>query len=222
MQTLTYEQTLEFLKHYLEGLLQLGSIEPLRKMAETDSTPVGLAAKSFYEYQISGIPPDSAVVMVQPAFPYRVSLLVALGFQQSNIDLVMTDLIKVLENGPREQQIEALLVGLIEKYSHLKTDEICFSCASQEINKINKRSELESAQLVIVDYGEGCLRQRFVGAKLVEFRTAAIPAVYSTLKQTFEKLSMGDKTSDISVNSIGTNTFKVKSECRSYTVEFLV
>jgi hypothetical protein len=164
MRILTNDETLELLRPYLKGILQVGLIEPLLKIAENGSSQVSLAAKSLYRFQLAGILPESAIMLMQPALPNRVARLLAAGFEQSNVDLVMGEAIKVLEANDDSITMNELLDGLLEKCSSLTTEEICQYCAGQEIEKLKKRSEIEGANFVVVDYLDGFLRQRFSGS----------------------------------------------------------
>lgn len=221
MHTLTNQETLEFLRPYLAGIKRAGLLEPLLKIAETASAQVSLAAKSFYSIQMAGIAPQAAVFMVQPALPYRVAHLIAAGFEQSNLDYVLADTIKILESDRCDADIEKSLYAVLEKHSNLTTEETCIHCASEEIEKLKRRSEVEGASLVVVDYSEGFLRQRFVSTKLVEVKTAAIPAVYATLKQTLKNLSVDLKNDDRTVASLSEFAFKVETSSRSLIIEFV-
>jgi hypothetical protein len=220
MHNLTSTETLEFLTAYYRGILDVGLLEPLLKIGEASNTQLGLAAKSFYGFQISGFTPQVAVTMMEPQFPYRVGLLIALGFEQSKLDFVIADTIKAFETCNGNEQLEQDLDALLEKYSHLTTADICLHCSTGEIQKLLNRSEVERSNTVILQYRDGYLKQKYIATKLVEIQESAIPAAYRSLKKTLSDFAASEKPSMV-VKSFGDLEYEIVTERKCLRIKFV-
>ncbi|GEM_PF-5148629 len=221
MQELNSKETINFLKPYYQGILKKGLLDPLLEIANSGTGKPNRAARTFYDAQATGILPQVAIKLMKPRLPFRVELLFGVGFEQSRLDYVLEDVIHAYQSNIEIEALDQALDNLLDKYSHLTTEEICSHCSISEIRKLIRRAEMEQANTVIVYYRDGYLVQKFLSAKLVEVREAAIPAVYKSFKQVFAKdRVVTGEDFKISIIPLLKSQYKVKSKKLSFRVLF--
>lgn len=222
MDTLTQSETHEFLKLYYSGIISEGLLTPLLKMSEATRRPIAAAAKSFYKLQVSGVLPQTAVHMMSPRLPQSVALLISLGFENSNLDFVLADLIDITAS--QISQNPESYSALHEKHSTLTNDEICTRCARGEIDKLFRRATAEKAQLVWLEHRDGFLRQKFASVKFVEIIEPAIPAVFDSIQKLFAELAQSDIRDDVDalfVKPLGDGEYQVSTLNQILLVSFV-
>lgn len=192
MKELSTKEILEFFQPYHRGILAKGLFAPLEEIMETGSAAVQASAKSLYETQASGVPPQVAFQLMRPKLPSRVEHLIHLGFEQSKLDLVTADILEVYEQTTDDAEPVAQLDSLFQKYSTSSHEETCFHCATRELTKLLQRAAVENASLVVLCYQEGYLVERFISTKLVEVREHAVFAVYQKMQELLHEASVGE------------------------------
>ncbi|MGZ3770955.1 MAG: hypothetical protein ACXVCP_15610 [Bdellovibrio sp.] len=220
MEILNHFETIQFLEVFLTGLLEVGLLEPLQKLSESELSNVKRAAHSLYNEMVGGKVPQVAISLMVPRFSPIVEALIINGFEQSNVDMVLSDIIKIYK-GAKEELDEALQ-KLLDHYSPLKTDALCIECSANEIQKLYDRALVENAKEVIVSYQSGHLVQKYIAAKLVTVTEPAIPAVYRTLRKTLMELKTlsGKKALDIEIQIHSDNSFQTTFKNQSLIISF--
>ncbi len=185
MKNLNRFEAAEFLETFLQGLLEVGLFEPLQKLESSGTSHVKNAARSLHQFLVAGMTPQVAVCLMEPRFPSKIESLIVCGFEQSNIDYVLKDILQASKSATSEGQLDFSLDELLSRYSHLKTETICIECWTHEIEKIFRRARAEQASQVILSLQNGHFLQKYISTKLVTVTEPAIPAVYLTVQRAF-------------------------------------
>lgn len=193
MENLNRAETYEFLETFLSGLLEVGLLQPLQRLEESKNVRIVSAARTLYAALVTGLTPQVAVGFMSPRFRSTVELLIINGFEQSNIDFVLKDILSAYQAFDGDDELGKTLEDLLEKYTPLKTDAICIACWTNEIQKLFRRAHAERSDQVILSWEEGRLVQKYIAAKLVTLTEPAVPAVYVSLQNAILDLSKQGK-----------------------------
>lgn len=222
MENLNRFEAVEFLETFLKGLLDVGLFEPLQKLESSGTSNVKSAARSLHQFLVAGMPPQVAICLMEPRFPSKIESLVVCGFEQSNIDYVLKDVLHACNSAADESKLDTLLNELLSRYSPMKTQTICIECWTHEIEKIFRRARSEQASQVILSIQNAHFVQKYISAKLVTLSEPAIPAVYLTVKRAFIDLSQQPQknTLNLKIKKLSNLQYQAASENQVLTVSF--
>lgn len=223
MENLNRAETTEFLEIFLKGLLEVGLLEPLQRLQQSEMPRIKSAAHSLHAALVAGVTPQVAIGLMAPRFHPTVESLIISVFEQSNIDFILRDIVSAHRSFEDNGQLDKAFEDLLERYSPLKTEAICIECWSNEIQKFFKRANVEQSAQVILSWENGYLVQKFIAAKLVTITEPAIPAVYLTLKKTVSDFAkQGVQNSlNIDVTNISKNQYQMTSKSQTLIVSFV-
>lgn len=222
MQTLSKLETTQFLEAFLKGLLDVGLLEPLQDLGKSQSPKIKAAAESLQSALVDGLTPQTAVGLMSPRFHPMVEALIVYGFGQSNIDFILSDIIKAYKTFDDGENLNKALGDLLERYSPLTTEVICLDCWSNEIQKILARANAEQSAQVILSSENGHLVQKYISAKLVTISEPAIPAVYETLRKVFSDLTKPsvENSLGLDMKCLSKDRYQINLKSRSLIVSF--
>lgn len=220
MKQLTYSEACQFLEVYWRGILQDGLFASLKELGQSQNKTIKESAQTFLHHQVAGFSPQVSVSLMTPRFPRKIELLITMGFEQSNIDFILGDVVEILKANP-ESEVESRLEALIAKYSPLKTESICLECCQNEIKKIFARATAEKAEQVYLSYENSFIVQRYLATKLVIVQELAAEFVYTMLKKSINgnDRALG-KALQLDISSRSDGTFFVSQNGRTLQIGF--
>ncbi|MCR9203752.1 MAG: hypothetical protein NXH75_04180 [Halobacteriovoraceae bacterium] len=221
LEVLSYRETLQFLEVYFNGVMTEGLLQPLIKMRnEQDS--VGRLSHSLFKKIMDIQSPQEAIDYINPCFPKSVSRILKYGFDSSTLDIVIQQLINIL----KDTYIENIERGLSTfEFKEINTDSICLGCAHEELEKIFKRSEIESASMVYLQQEGDFFTQKYVSIKPVCISEATVPGVCMKLEQVLKnssdsQLSLLGEEKKVTVNQVNEKSYFLNIGERNITVIF--
>lgn len=221
MNTLNRFETAEFLETFHKGILQSGLFEPLRQLEDSGTSLVKQAAQSLQESLVAGATPQVAVALMSPQLPSIVRTLIINGFEQTNIDFILNDIVKAYKSHEDDEHLAKSLEATLDHYSPLKTEAICIECWSSEMQKILKRAQTEQSSQVILSFENGHLVQKFIAVKLVTITEPAIPAVYETLRKSFSDLARQNNQNSLSVEIKTISAYQYQMIAKDQTLKVI-
>jgi len=146
-----------------------GLTEWLRVFARDGTGPARDVACSLYESLTRGRAFQDAIAEARPALPPAVRELLSLGCQRSELDRVLSDMLKAYEAAQGEGEAGRSLDLLLERWRRCPSgSSICDGCLERTLDKILRRADLEEAHEVILEQeGESFFHQWYIEAKPV-------------------------------------------------------
>ena len=224
-----------FFAHYLDGLLNIGMLEPLQTYqaaSEQVEARVEAGVRSWHQALAEGRSFLESVLAMTPRFPACVEELLILGEQRSCLDAVVGDLDGLCACIADEELLLDAAARLLDGYRNRShAGAICEGCCARDLLKILHRGELEAASEVLLEQeGELFFHQRYLGVKPVRISEPCHSLVFTTLQRALTEAAptgilqlpavLGAEDQPAAVEQIGTTRFRVAYGPRSLVLTF--
>lgn len=183
MDRLSIKECELFVKNFLPQMLNVGLIQPLREFADRNRGDLSKAIKSWYKRMKEGKAIQDSIQEMYPRFPQSIEKLFLLGAEQSILDHVLADMIKIYDENDSEEALLTDMSLLVDRYQNEpSSDFICQGCFERDFDRIIQRATVENASEVIFEQeGERFFHQKYIGVKIIHIIEPCHSKTYKTI-----------------------------------------
>lgn len=210
---LSIRESLPFLPSFLDGLLNVGLIQPLEAYAAANAGPLATALTDCARRMRDGEAPQVAITAMQPPLAAAIERVLVLGIETGALDRAVQDLIAFSESDAQSEH--DLLIGasaVVDAWENRpESAVVCGGCVERELRRLIARATVEGADDVTISMVDGLwMQQDFVGAKLVRIREPSSPhavdAIFKALRHaadTETEIATGTASCRVTVHDAG-------------------
>jgi len=194
MKTISAIDCLPLLAALKKGVVSEGILKAFIEFGEKDSSPISMSAKSIAMNLKDAKDFQSSIQNASPRLPSEIELLFIYGAKNSVFDYLIDEILAILNDGGKSEEISTKLDFLIAKYEKMSNSIICDGCFERDFAHLLARAKTEQAEEVILEQeGDNFFHQKFISSRVVHvidpYHSLVIKTYRHMLESNFTKNS---------------------------------